>query len=243
MRNTVWLIGMSIAFTAGVLLVSDTGWAQATETPVSGEVDNYVVTEPGELWVDEDGVRHRRNRRSRERYTGDIRGQQFKIVRLNINRETGELDSHGSFTFAGFVGADRVKAKGRFMVLCTGGEPSFCIWRTDARSVWLRPIPCLLVSPASTRGFSSTRRVIGRRSRAIDRERRGASEAGDTHRGLSGSDSAGSAGQQTPPWCVREMLPQRGCELVEKSSYKSHMKVKLHGPSAGKRGEHAAVAL
>ena len=142
MRNTVWLIGMSIAFTAGVLLVSDTGWAQATETPVSGEVVNFVVTEPGELWVDEDGVRHRRNRRSRERYTGDIRGQQFKIVRLNINRETGELDSHGSFTFAGFVGADRVKAKGRFMVLCTGGDPSFCeeteIWHLeDGRKISL----------------------------------------------------------------------------------------------------------
>lgn len=135
MKNVVRFIGISLASIAGILLISDTGWAQATETPISGEVDNFVVTDPGELWVDEDGVRHRRNRRSRERYTGDIRGQQFKIVRLNINRETGELDSHGSFAFAGYVGEDLVTAKGRFTVLCTGGDPSFCeeteIWHLE----------------------------------------------------------------------------------------------------------------
>ena len=132
MRNTVRIIGVSLASMAGILLVSGTAWAQATETPVSGEVDNYVVTDPGELWVDEDGIRHRRDRRSREQYLGDISGQQFKIFRLNFNQETGELDSHGSFTFVGFVGEDRVKAKGRFMLLCTGGDPSFC----EATEIW-----------------------------------------------------------------------------------------------------------
>ena len=135
MRNIFRIIGVSLAPMAGILLLSGTASAQATETPVSGEVGNFVVIEPGELWVDEDGVRHRRNRRTREQYFGDIRGRQFKISRLNINRETGELDSHGSFTFVGFVGEDRVKAKGRFMVLCTGGDPSFCeeaeIWHLE----------------------------------------------------------------------------------------------------------------
>jgi hypothetical protein len=135
MRNKIRIIGVSLASMAGILLVSGVAWAQATETPVSGGVGGFVVTDPGELWVDEDGVRHRRNRRTRERYFGDIRGQQFKITRLNINLETGEFDSHGSFTFVGFVGEDRVKAKGRFMVLCTGGDPSFCeeteIWHLE----------------------------------------------------------------------------------------------------------------
>jgi hypothetical protein len=142
MRNIFRIIGVSLASMAGIALVSGTAWAQATETPVSGEVDSFVVTDPGELWVDDDGVRHRRNRRTRERYHGDISGQQFKITRLNINRETGELDAHGSFTFVGFVGEDRVKAKGRFTVLCTGGDPSFCeeteIWHLeDGRKISL----------------------------------------------------------------------------------------------------------
>jgi hypothetical protein len=119
---------------AGILLVSGVAWAQASHEPVSGEVDNFVVLNPGELWVDEDGVRHRRNRRTKEHYLGDIKGRQFKITRLNINPETREYDSHGSFSFVGSVRGDPVKAKGRFMVLCTG-DPSFCeeteIWHLE----------------------------------------------------------------------------------------------------------------
>jgi hypothetical protein len=138
MTDKIRIIGVGLAAMAGILLVSGVAWAQASQEPVSGEVGNFVVIEPGELWVDEDGVRHRRNRRTSEEYFGDIRGQQFKITRLNINLETGELDAHGSFTFegfVGFVGEDRVKAKGRFTVLCTGGDPSFCeeaeIWHLE----------------------------------------------------------------------------------------------------------------
>lgn len=141
MTDKIRIIGVGFVAMAGFLLVSGVAWAQATETPVSGEVVNFVVTDPGESWTDDDGVLHFRNRRTRERYLGDITGQQFKIVRLNVNPETRELDSHGSFTFVGFVGPDRVEAEGRFMVLCTG-DPSFCeeneIWHLeDGRKISL----------------------------------------------------------------------------------------------------------
>jgi hypothetical protein len=148
MRNIFRIIGVSLASMAGMLLVSDVAWAQATETPVSGEVEIGVRTDPGELWVDEDGVRHRRNARFTFPYLGDISGQQFKISRVNSNPETGEWDAHGSFTFVGFVLGDRVKAKGRFMSFCTGGDPNFCeetgIWHLeDGRKIslletWIR---------------------------------------------------------------------------------------------------------
>jgi hypothetical protein len=142
MRNKVRIIGMSLASMAGILLVSGVAWAQATKMPVSGGVRNFVITDPGKIWVDEEGVKHIRNERRRERYTGDIQGRQFAIESLNIDIDpvTGEplaLDYHASFTFVGFVLGDRVTATGRLMGLCSGGlaEPNNCeeieIWHLD----------------------------------------------------------------------------------------------------------------
>jgi hypothetical protein len=130
---------------AGILLVSGVAWAQATQEPVSGEVDNSFIMDPGKIWEDEEGVLHIRNERRRERYTGDteddIWGQQFKIESSNIDIDpvTGELevDYHASFTFVGYVGPDLVTATGRVMGLCSGdsGEPNNCeeieIWHLD----------------------------------------------------------------------------------------------------------------
>ena len=141
MRNIVRIIGMSLASIAGILLVSGVAWAQANKTPLSGGVVNPVFTDPGNIWEDEEGVLHVRNERQRERYTGDIRGRQFKIQNWNIEIDpvTGrelELDYHGSFTFVGFVGEDRVTATGRFMGQCSDcWEPNNCeeieIWHLD----------------------------------------------------------------------------------------------------------------
>jgi hypothetical protein len=141
MRNKLRIIGVSLASMAGIVLVSGVAWAQATETPVWGRVDNFVVIDPGKIWEDEEGVLHIRNERQRERYRGQIRGQQFKIQSFNIEIDpvTGRdlaLDYHGSFTFVGFVGGDLVKAKGRFMGQCSDcWEPNNCeeieIWHLD----------------------------------------------------------------------------------------------------------------
>jgi hypothetical protein len=130
-----------LASMAGILLVSGVASAQANKMPVSGEVDNFVIMDPGEIWEDEEGVLHIRNERRRERYTGDIRGQQFKIESANIYIDpvTGELevDYHASFAFVGYVGPDLVTATGRVMGQCSGkiGEPNNCeeieIWHLD----------------------------------------------------------------------------------------------------------------
>ena len=63
-----------------------------------------------------------------------------------------ELDYHGSFTFVGFVGGDRVTATGRFMGQCSDcWEPNNCeeieIWHLDdgrkinLTEVWSCPSP------------------------------------------------------------------------------------------------------
>jgi hypothetical protein len=137
MRNKVRIIGVSLALLAGLLLVSGVAWAQASKETVSGFTDNNVITDRGEIWDDEDGIRHIRNRRTRTRFQGDIVGQVFRILDLNLQKlpiPTGELDGHGSFSFAGFVLGDQITATGRFSILC-GGEPSICeehsIWHLD----------------------------------------------------------------------------------------------------------------
>jgi hypothetical protein len=141
MRNKIRIIGVSLASMAGLLLVSGVAWAQANQTPVSGTVSNFVEIDPGKIWEDEAGVLHIRNERWRERYRGNIRGQQFKIQSWNIEIDpvTGrwrELDYHGSFTFVGLVFGETVKATGRFMGQCSDcWEPNNCeeieIWHLD----------------------------------------------------------------------------------------------------------------
>jgi len=55
------MIGASLATMDGILLVSSVAWAQAIETPLSGTAPTFVVMDPGDLWLDDDGVRHFRN--------------------------------------------------------------------------------------------------------------------------------------------------------------------------------------
>jgi len=130
MRNTVRIIGVSLVSMAGFLLISGIAWAQATKESVSGSAPNYYVTDPGKIWLDDEGIRHFRNRRTRVRWEGDIDGWQFRIDDLNVNTLTREADFHGSFTFAGYVREDLVTAKGRSSTQCTG-DPSICEEHTN----------------------------------------------------------------------------------------------------------------
>ena len=158
MSNSIRIIGARLTLLAGLLLVSGVAWAQANQTPVSGTVGNFVITDPGKEWVDEEGVYHWRNGRERERYYGDIRGRQLKITSGNgdefIDPVTGEFfaDWHGSFTFVGYVGPDRLTAKGRIVAQCTGRScEETDIWHledgrkihlTEVWSVGSSPPPC-----------------------------------------------------------------------------------------------------
>jgi hypothetical protein len=133
MRNTVRIIGVSLALLAGLLLVSGVAGAQANKTTLSGIATIFRVTDPGKVWLDEDGIRHFRNRRTRLRLTVDLAGLMFRIASLNINTVTREADFHGSFTFTGFLlgEEDRIRATGRFSALCSG-EPSMC----EEHQIW-----------------------------------------------------------------------------------------------------------
>ena len=136
MRDIVRIIGVGLASMAGLLLVSGVAWAQASKEMVSGRVINFRVIDNGKMWLDDDEVRHFRNRKTRYMMIDDIEGVMLRFAALNINRLTRELDGHGSFTFVGMVGEnpDLVGATGRFATLCTG-TPSLCeehqIWHLD----------------------------------------------------------------------------------------------------------------
>jgi hypothetical protein len=127
MKNIVRIIGVSLAAMAGILLVSGVAWAQASKEMVSGRVINFRVIDNGKMWLDDDEVRHFRNRKTRLQMIDDIWGVMHRFAALNINRLTREADGHGSFTFVGSVGEnqDLVRATGRFTFLCTG-TPSLC---------------------------------------------------------------------------------------------------------------------
>jgi hypothetical protein len=133
MRKTVRIIGVSLVLLAGLLLVSGVAWAQANKTTLSGIATVYRVTDPGKIWLDEDGVRHWRNQRARQRLTVDLDGLMYRIDNLNINTVTREADFHGSFTFTGFLlgEEDHIRATGRFSALCSG-EPSMC----EEHQIW-----------------------------------------------------------------------------------------------------------
>ena len=108
MRNTFRIIGVSLAAMAGLLLVSAVARANPNKEPVSGQVVFWRVTELGEFWIDDDGVRHRRNAWVSARYVGDtlwdIDGRLLALDNSNYDPSTGDGDRHGSFTFIGYVG-------------------------------------------------------------------------------------------------------------------------------------------
>jgi len=133
MKNKIRIIGVSLVLLAGLLLVSGVAWAQANKTTLSGIATVYRVTDPGKIWLDEDGVRHWRNQRARQRLTVDLDGLMYRIDNLNINTVTREADFHGSFTFVGFLlgEEDRIRATGRYSGLCSG-EPSMC----EEHQIW-----------------------------------------------------------------------------------------------------------
>ena len=102
MSNKIRIIGVSLASMAGILLVSGVASAQAIKTPLSGTGEAFNVTQPPEKnWVDDDGVRHVRNRRAFLRMAGDITGRMFRIESFNIDIITREADFQGSFSFVG----------------------------------------------------------------------------------------------------------------------------------------------
>jgi hypothetical protein len=139
MKNIFRIIGVSLASMAGVLLVGGVAWAQATQTPVWGQVVSSRVTDPGEHWVDDDGG-HWRNIRRTVRFTGEITGRMFLVNNANQVLPDGETQTHGVFSFVGEVPGGLVTARGTQKSKCTqivGGV--FCetrrVWRLSDRGL------------------------------------------------------------------------------------------------------------
>jgi hypothetical protein len=144
MRNKFRIIGVSLAAMAGLLLVSGVVWANPNKEPVSGELVSWRVTDPGEIWIDDDGVEHVRNRWVRARYEGDIEGRTVAILSQNTDPSTGDGDVHGSFMFTGYVGEDWVSATGRLAGVRSG------VWEVDF--VWHLEDGRLMKTTEVTRG-------------------------------------------------------------------------------------------
>jgi hypothetical protein len=113
------MTGTSLALLAGLLLVSGVAWAQASKTPVSGEVLFNRVTDPGEVWVDEEGVEQDRNVKRTMRLSGDIDGRSFIVLDASVDPTTGEQQIRGFFSFVGEVLGDLVTATGRIRTKCS----------------------------------------------------------------------------------------------------------------------------
>ena len=134
MRNKFRIIGVSLAAMAGLLLVSGVAWANPNKEPVSGEVVRFRVTEPGEFWIDDDGVRHWRNQWIRKLYRDDIDGVFFGVFGANWDPSIGDGDLHGAFYFNGYVGEDWVSATGRFSGVGSGPPTTWVVdfvWHLD----------------------------------------------------------------------------------------------------------------
>jgi len=134
MRNKFRVIGVSLAAMAGLVLVSGVAWANPNKEPVSGWVASFRTTEPGEFWIDDDGVRHRRNAWVRKQYRGDIDGVWFGVYGANWDPSIGDGDLHGAFYFNGYVGEDWVSATGRFSGVSSPGSAAWeldFVWHTD----------------------------------------------------------------------------------------------------------------
>ncbi|MBW2541494.1 MAG: hypothetical protein JRF15_05320 [Deltaproteobacteria bacterium] len=106
MRNTVRSIGVSLASMAGILLVSGTAWAQATETPITAQFVNAsceLLEEPERDWVDEDGVRHYRNELGSCAWRRGLNGREIDWDNANVDLVNGYIEQWGYGTFTGRV--------------------------------------------------------------------------------------------------------------------------------------------
>jgi len=136
MRKKFRIIGVSLASMAGLLLVSGVAWANPNKEPVWGEVVAFSAGESGKFWIDDDGVRHHRNRLVTIRIEGGIEGRLLVVENTNWDPSTGDGDNHGSFVFIGYVGEglDLVTATGRHAGVASGLPTTWevdLVWHLD----------------------------------------------------------------------------------------------------------------
>jgi hypothetical protein len=120
MRNTVRIIGASLASMAGMLLVSGVASAQAEETPITWRNIGYQTLEEAErFWVEEEnGIEHGRNEMYINPRRGDMVGDEIGWTNWDHDRATGDYFEHGYFAFTGTVRGKPGDGVGRYTVEC-----------------------------------------------------------------------------------------------------------------------------
>jgi len=106
---------------AALLVAPGVTWAQAVKTPVAGTTINVATTDPGETFVDEDGIVHMRGVVIEQQVLGDVVGVQTVTFDANFDPLTGDGDVHGFFEFTGTALGLTGTFEGRFGGPLVGG--------------------------------------------------------------------------------------------------------------------------
>jgi hypothetical protein len=125
MKQTIRIIGVSLASMAGILLVSAVASAQALKTPIEGTSVCRLIGEPEKEWVDEDGISHVRGQRGTCNYFGDLRGifprggERF-VANWDWDFAEETFFEHGINSFSGRIFGELVEATGHYTLECIG---------------------------------------------------------------------------------------------------------------------------
>ena len=118
----------AFATTIAVLLAAPgVAWAQAIKTPVAGIIFNVANIDPGETFVDEDGIVHMRGVVTEQQVVGDLVGVQIITFDANFDPITGDGDVHGSLEFTGTALGLTGTFEGKFDGPLVGGVFFFSI--------------------------------------------------------------------------------------------------------------------
>ena len=96
---------LASAMLAALLLPAGEVRAEATKTPVEGEIvgaETLVLFE--RLWFDEEEVLHIRGQQLAEQLTGDLAGTLYTDADFNLDLATGDGDLYGFFTLVNLEG-------------------------------------------------------------------------------------------------------------------------------------------
>jgi hypothetical protein len=110
---------LASAMLAALLLPPGMARAEATKTPVAGEIVGADTLVPFErVWFDEEGILHIRGQHLGEYLTGDLAGILYTDADFNLDLVTGDGELYGFFTLVDLEG--NAIFEGRFTGIVTG---------------------------------------------------------------------------------------------------------------------------
>jgi hypothetical protein len=123
MKSKIGVTGVSLASMALILLGSGVAWAQAEETPLEIRLARCEILEPAEReWVDEDGVRHVRDRMFSCWFDRDMTGKITGWLSGEDDVARGYVFERGYYTFTGSILGTPATGVGRYTDECNRVE-------------------------------------------------------------------------------------------------------------------------